>query len=84
MWFRQAAGGLQRWNLITWGERMADEKLDRVLRTVEPGRRAMLKKMVLAAAFTIPVVASFPVSNLANANIGSMGTTTTSFKTSTL
>jgi hypothetical protein len=60
---------------------MSDEKLDRVLRTVDPGRRAALKKMVLAAAFTVPIIASFSVTNLAASGLGSGGSTTTSFKT---
>jgi hypothetical protein len=64
---------------------MSDEKLERVLRTVEPGRRAALKKMVLAAAFTVPMIASFSVTNLAAAGIGSgPPTTTTSFITVTV
>jgi hypothetical protein len=57
---------------------MSDEKLERVLRTVEPGRRAALKKMVLAAAFTVPMIASFSVTNLAASGIGSGPPTTTS------
>jgi hypothetical protein len=56
---------------------MSDEKLERVLRTVDPGRRAALKKMVLAAAFTVPMIASFSVTNLAASGIGSGQTSTT-------
>jgi hypothetical protein len=63
--------------------RMTEGKLDRVLQTVDSGRRAALKKMVLAAAFTVPVIASFSVTNLAAGSIGSMGTTTTIISTST-
>jgi hypothetical protein len=50
---------------------MSEGKLDRVLQTVDPGRRAALKKMVLAAAFTVPIIASFSVTNLAAGSIGS-------------
>lgn len=55
---------------------MSDEKLERVLRTVDPGRRAVLKKMVLSAAFTVPIIASFSVKDLMAAGMGSGGTTT--------
>ena len=62
---------------------MSDDKLDRVLRTVDPGRRALLKKLVLGAAFAVPIVISFSVKDLANAQAGSVpsSTTTTSLKT---
>jgi hypothetical protein len=53
-----------------------DEKLEHVLKTVEPGRRALLKKMVLSTAFTVPIIASFSVKDLAYAQMGSHGTTT--------
>jgi hypothetical protein len=60
---------------------MTDEKLERMLRNVAPGRRAALKKMVLAAAFTVPVIASFPVTKLAAQGMGSGGATTTTYFT---
>jgi hypothetical protein len=53
-----------------------DEKLEHVLKTVEPGRRALLKKMVLSTAFTVPIIASFSVKDLAYAQMGSHQTTT--------
>ena len=56
---------------------MSDEKLERVLRTVDPVRRATLKKMLLAAAFTVPIIASFSVTNLAAQGMGSGSSTTT-------
>ena len=55
---------------------MNDDKLEHALRTVDPSRRAALKKMVLAAAFTVPIIASFSVTNLAAQGMGSGGTTT--------
>jgi len=57
---------------------MSDEKLERVLQTVDRGRRAVLKKMVLSAAFTVPIIASFSVKDLMAAGMGSGGTTTAS------
>jgi hypothetical protein len=51
---------------------MGDDKLDRALRTVDPGRRALLKKLVLGAAFAVPIVLSFSVKDLAHAQTGSI------------
>lgn len=61
---------------------MNDEKLGRVLEAVDPNRRAVLKKLLLGAAFSVPIIASFSVRDLARAQVGS-GSTTTSFKTTT-
>jgi len=60
---------------------MNDEKLERMLHNVDPGRRAALKKMILAAAFTVPIIASFSVTNLAAQGMGSGGGTTTTTTT---
>jgi len=58
---------------------MSDEKLERVFQTVDdPGKRATLKKLVLGAAFAVPIIASFSVKDLAYAGTGSLGTTVTS------
>ena len=56
---------------------MSDEKFERAFRTVDPGRRATLKKVVLGAAFSVPIIASFSLKDVANA------TTTSSTKLST-
>ena len=56
---------------------MSDEKLDRVLRTVDPRRRSFLKKLVLGAAFSVPIIASYSVKDLAYAQVGSPPPTTT-------
>ena len=56
---------------------MSDEKLERLFRTVVLGRRATLKKFVLGAAFSVPIIASFSVKDLAYAQTDSQGTTTT-------
>ena len=51
---------------------MADEgKLDQALKDVNPERRALLKKLVLSAVFSIPIVLSFAVKDLARAQVGS-------------
>jgi len=47
---------------------MSDEKFERVFRTVDPGRRAILKKAILGAAFSVPVIASFSMKHLAHAD----------------
>jgi hypothetical protein len=62
---------------------MNDEKLDLALQNVDPERRAVIKKLVLGAAFAIPIIASFSVTDLHAGGIGSMTVTRTSFKTST-
>jgi hypothetical protein len=56
---------------------MDDEKLDRVLRTVDPAKRTFLKKLLVGTAFAIPIVASYSVKDLALAGPGSPFTTTT-------
>jgi hypothetical protein len=56
---------------------MNDEKLEQVLQKVEPEKRSMLKKLVVGAAFAVPVIASFSVKELAAAGTGSFATTTT-------
>lgn len=56
---------------------MNDEKLEQVLQKVEPEKRSTLRKLVLGAAFAVPVIASFSVKELAAAGTGSFGTTVT-------
>ena len=55
---------------------MNDQQLEQVLNKVDPGRRSMLKKLVLGAGFAVPVIASFSVKELSAAGVGSPGTTT--------
>ena len=63
---------------------MNDEKLERVLSTVEdPARRAALKKLALGAAFAVPLIMSFSVTELHAQGMGSGNTTTTSTSTVT-
>lgn len=57
---------------------MDGEKLDRVLRTVDPAKRGALKKMVISAAFAVPIIASYSVKDLAYASVGSCPVTITS------
>ena len=40
---------------------MSNERLDQVLRTVDPAKRATLKKLVIGTAFAIPMIASYSV-----------------------
>jgi hypothetical protein len=44
---------------------MDDQQDPKVLESVDEGRRASLKKILLSAAFVVPVVASFTMSGLA-------------------
>src|SRR5437870_2668870 len=46
-------------------EKKADPKVERVLSVVEPGRREALRKILLTAAYTAPVVSSFSLDALA-------------------
>ena len=56
---------------------MSEDKLDKAFATVEPSRRAFLKKLVISSGFAIPIVASYSVTDLANAaGVGSPMTTT--------
>jgi hypothetical protein len=54
---------------------MENEKLERVLRTVDPARRLFLKRFLLGATFAVPIVASYSVKNVAYAGTTN-GTTT--------
>jgi hypothetical protein len=48
-----------------------ETKLDRVLEAVDPEKRTFIKKLVVGVGFTIPTVASFSVTDLALAQVGS-------------
>jgi hypothetical protein len=58
---------------------MDDQPDPKVLESVDEGRRASLKKIILGAAFAVPVIASFTMSGLgvneAYATIASNGKT---------
>jgi hypothetical protein len=43
---------------------MDDQPDPKVLESVDEGRRASLKKIILGAAFAVPVIASFTMSGL--------------------
>ena len=43
---------------------MNSEKLDSLLAKVDPTRRAVIKGMISAAAFVVPLVASFSMNGL--------------------
>jgi cytoskeletal protein RodZ len=60
---------------------MNDEKSERVLEAVDPDRRAVLKKLMLAATFSVPIVLSFSVRDLAQAATGSGPQTTSTAST---
>lgn len=60
---------------------MAEDKVDDVLRNVDPARRSFLKQLVIGAGFALPIVASYSVKDLAYAGVGSPTTTTTGFTT---
>lgn len=42
-----------------------NSKIDRVLSRVEPGRREAIRRILVTAAYTAPVVASFSLDSLA-------------------
>jgi hypothetical protein len=50
---------------------MADDRLEPLLQAADPGKRALLKKLVLGTAFAVPMVASYSVKDLAVAQPGS-------------
>jgi hypothetical protein len=58
---------------------MAGDKVDDILRNVDPERRSFLRKLVIGAGFAVPIVASYSVKDLAYAQIGSPPSTTTFF-----
>jgi hypothetical protein len=59
------------------GGAMKNEKLDHVMRTVDPAKRLFLKKLVLGAGFAIPIVASFSLRDMAHAGTTVITTTLT-------
>jgi hypothetical protein len=50
---------------------MADDRLEPLLQAADPGKRALLRKLVLGTAFAVPMVASYSVKDLAVAQQGS-------------
>ena len=46
---------------------MKNEKLEQLLRTVDPSKRLFLRKFLLGAAFAVPIIASYSVKDLAYA-----------------
>src|ERR1700683_3020022 len=60
---------------------MNEGKFERVLEAVDPDRRAVLKKLMLAATFSVPIVLSFSVRDLAQAATGSGPETTITLST---
>lgn len=55
---------------------MDNDKIEQVLRTVDPAKRTFLKKLLIGAAFAVPIIASYSVKDLAYADVGSPITTT--------
>lgn len=53
-----------------------NDKVDGLLRDVDPRKRALLKKLIVGTAFAVPMVASYSVKDLAFAQ-GSLTITTT-------
>ena len=53
---------------------MAGDRLEHVIGKLDPAKRAFIRRLVVGA-FVVPVVTSFPVKDLANATVGSPGTT---------
>lgn len=68
---------------------MENEKLERVLRTVDPAKRLFLKRFLFGATFAVPIVASYSLKDAAYAGTVATSacidfTTTTTFITSTI
>jgi hypothetical protein len=57
------------------GKAMSADRLDHVLGSLDPAKRALIKKMAIGVAFAVPTVASFAVKDVAFAAVGSPGTT---------
>jgi len=55
---------------------MEKERFEQVLSTLDPSKRALLKRIVVGAAFAVPIISSFPVKDLAFGQVGSITTTT--------
>jgi hypothetical protein len=62
---------------------MENEKLERVLRTVDPARRLFLKRFLFGATFAVPIVASYSVKNVAYAGTTTVTEGCTEFVTTT-
>ena len=52
---------------------MDDQPDPKLLESVDEGRRASLKKILLGSAFAIPVIASFTMTGLGTAEAGRVG-----------
>ena len=52
-----------------------DQRIERVMSIVSPGRRTAIKKLI-AIGFAVPAISSYAVSDLAYATVGSPGSTT--------
>ena len=61
-----------------------DDKLDGVLRNVDPTRRGFLKNLVIGAGFAVPIIASYSVKDLAYGQVGTPPITTTTFTVTTI
>ena len=48
---------------------MSEDKLDHAFATVDPSRRAFVKKLVVGSSFAVPIVASYSMTDLAYAQI---------------
>ena len=55
---------------------MANNKFEEALTALDAEKRALLKRIVAGAAFAVPTIASFAVSDLAAGTIGSCVTLT--------
>jgi hypothetical protein len=55
---------------------MANDRFEQALATLDPNKRALLKRIVAGAAFVVPAIASFAVADLAYGQIGSCSTST--------
>ena len=63
---------------------MNKKGLEDLLRTVDPAKRLFLKKVVLGAAFALPIVSSYSVKDLAHAGEPCLSTLTTFTSTTTI
>ncbi|HXJ77992.1 MAG TPA: hypothetical protein VMS64_04835 [Candidatus Methylomirabilis sp.] len=63
---------------------MANDKFEQALAALDPSKRALLKRIVAAAAFAVPTISSFAVRDLPAGPASCVTTVTTSVTVATL
>ncbi|HXJ77990.1 MAG TPA: hypothetical protein VMS64_04825 [Candidatus Methylomirabilis sp.] len=63
---------------------MANDKFEQALAALDPSKRALLKRIIAAAAFAVPTISSFAVRDLAAGPAACVTTVTTSVTAATV